>query len=368
MLISDFNNNQKQSLQVLIVDDEETQRLLMRRVIEKEGYQILEASDGLDCIRLCKHTSPNIILLDAMMPVMDGFTCCKQLKKNPKTSQIPVLMITALEDKKSVNQAFEAGANDYVTKPIHWPVLLQRVRRLILQSQLYIKLIQSQERTERLLLNILPEPIAQRLQQSEGVIADYFENVSVLFADMVGFTQLSAQISPRDLVVKLNSIFSEFDQLTEQYGLEKIKTIGDGYMVAAGLPIPRDDHADVMVKMALAMQEAMTQLMQKTGDPLSLRIGIHTGSVVAGVIGTKKFSYDLWGDTVNTASRMEQQGLANCIQITEATYQQLSSQHLFRERGFIDIKGKGQMKTYILDCQTCLKNHGYLAQTPIGSC
>jgi class 3 adenylate cyclase len=242
------------------------------------------------------------------------------------------------------------------------------VRRLIWQSQLYIQLIESQERTERLLLNILPEPIAQRLKQSEGVIADYFENVSVLFADMVGFTQLSAQVSPRELVAKLNSIFSEFDQLTEQYGLEKIKTIGDGYMVAAGLPISRDDHADVSLEMALAMQEVMTQFMQKTGNPLSLRIGIHTGSVVAGVIGTKKFSYDLWGDTVNTASRMEQQGLSNCIQITEATYQQLSQQHLFRERGMIDIKGKGQMKTYILDCQTCLNNHGNLVQTPIGSC
>ncbi|MEQ8963761.1 MAG: adenylate/guanylate cyclase domain-containing protein [Coleofasciculus sp. C2-GNP5-27] len=368
MLISDFNNNQKPSPQVLIVDDEETQRLLMRRVIEKEGYQILEASDGLDCLRTCKKTSPDIILLDAMMPVMDGFACCQQLKKNPKMGQVPVLMITALEDKKSVNQAFEAGATDYVTKPIHWPVLLQRVRRLILQSQLYIQLIQSQERTERLLLNILPEPIAQRLQQSEGVIADYFENVSVLFADMVGFTQLSAQVSPRELVVKLNAIFSQFDQLTEQYGLEKIKTIGDGYMVAAGLPIPRDDHADVSLEMALAMQESMNQLRQKTGDPLSLRIGIHTGSVVAGVIGTKKFSYDLWGDTVNTASRMEQQGVSNCIQIAEATYQQLSNPHLFRERGLIDIKGKGQMKTYILDCPTCLNNYGNPAKTKIGSC
>ncbi len=352
MINANFRSNLPTPPLILIVDDEETQQLFMRRVMEKEGYQIAEASNGQECLDVCQTNPPDIVLLDAMMPIMDGFSCCEQLKKNPETRQVPVLMITALEDKKSVNQAFAVGATDYVTKPIHWPVLIQRVRRLILQSQLYRQLIDSQEKTERLLLNILPEPIAQRLQQTEGVIADHFENVSVLFADMVGFTQLASQICPTDLIVKLNSIFSEFDQLTEQYGLEKIKTIGDGYMVASGLPIPRHDHADAVLEIALAMQQSIARLTQQTMEPLSLRIGIHTGPVVAGVIGIKKFSYDLWGDTVNTASRMEQHGLPGCIQITEATYSQLSQQHLFTERGVIDVKGKGKMKTYLLDCSS----------------
>lgn len=340
---------------VLIVDDEETQQLLMRRVMEKEGYRVMEAANGEECLELCQHHTPDIILLDAIMPVMDGFTCCQQLKALSQTKQVPVLMITALEDKQSVNKAFEVGATDYVTKPIHWAVLIQRVRRLIKESQLYRELLESQERTEKLLLNILPGSIAERLKRVEWVIADHFENVSVLFADMVGFTRMASQISPTELILKLNSIFSEFDQLTERYGLEKIKTIGDGYMVASGLPTPRKDHADAIVEMAVAMQETMNNINKNTRENLKLRIGINTGPVVAGVIGIKKFSYDLWGDTVNTASRMEKYGIPGCIQITEATYSQLSNQHLFKEREVIDIKGKGKMKTFLLNFPDCVK-------------
>ena len=357
MVNSDFKKHPQDTPLILIVDDEETQQLFMRRVMEKEGYRVMEASNGKECLEACQQNLPDIVLLDAMMPIMDGFTCCAQLKAIPETQQVPVLMITALEDKKSVNQAFEVGATDYVTKPIHWPVLLQRVRRLILQSQLYRQLLESQEKTEKLLLNILPEPIAKRLQQEEGVIADRYENVSVLFADMVGFTHVASQISPTELVIKLNSIFSQFDQLTEHYGLEKIKTVGDGYMVASGLPIKRDDHADAIVEMALAMQQTITELNRKIIQPLSLRIGIHTGPVVAGVIGIKKFSYDLWGDTVNTASRMEQYSLPGCIQVTEDTYGQLSKKYLFTERGVIDVKGKGKMKTYLLDCSESISQN-----------
>lgn len=353
MISADFRKTPQTIPQILIVDDEETQQLFTRKILEKEGYLVIEASNGQECLEILEENSPDIVLLDAMMPVMDGFTCCAQLKANPKTQQVPVLMITALDDRKSVNQAFGVGAADYVTKPIHWPVLIQRVRRLIQQSQLYRELIESQEKTQKLLLNILPESIAKRLQaESTGdlVIADHFPNVSVLFADMVGFTKLASKISPIELILKLNSIFSEFDKLTEDYGLEKIKTIGDGYMVASGLPIPRDDHADAIVQIAIAMQQAMARLNTQTPEFHSLRIGIHSGPVVAGVIGTKKFSYDLWGDTVNTASRRSQYSLPDCIQVTEDTYKQLSKKHLFAERRLIDVKGKGEMKTYLLDC------------------
>ncbi|MEZ2303868.1 MAG: adenylate/guanylate cyclase domain-containing protein [Microcoleus sp.] len=353
MISAEFRTNPQTTPQILIVDDEETQQLFTRKILQKEGYLVLEASNGVECLEICQANCPDIVLLDAMMPVMDGFTCCAQLKANPKTQKIPVLMTTALDDKESVNQAFEVGATDYVTKPIHWPVLIQRVRRLIQQSQLYRQLIESQEKTEKLLLNILPESIAQRLQAestADLVIADHFPNVSVLFADMVGFTKLAAEISPIELILKLNSIFSEFDKLTEEYGLEKIKTIGDGYMVASGLPIAREDHADAIVQIALAMQQAMARLNTETKEFHSLRIGIHSGPVVAGVIGTKKFSYDLWGDTVNTASRMEQYSFPGCIQVTEYTYKQLSKQHLFTAREIMDVKGKGKMKTYLLDC------------------
>jgi urea transport system substrate-binding protein len=201
---------------------------------------------------------------------------------------------------------------------------------------------------EELLLNILPEPIAQRLKLAESTIADSFASVTVLFADLVNFTEISAQIPPRELVVLLNRIFSEFDQLSEKHGLEKIKTIGDAYMVVGGLPKPRADHAEAIAEMALDMQQAISHFKRDNDEPFRLRIGINTGPVVAGVIGTKKFTYDLWGDTVNVASRMESQGMPGGIQVTTTTYEQLRDKYVFEQRGTTLVKGKGEMVTYWL--------------------
>lgn len=209
-------------------------------------------------------------------------------------------------------------------------------------------LLIEQERSERLLLNILPEPIARSLKQNTRTIAEQFANVTVLFADIVGFTEIAATLSPINLVELLNEIFSEFDRLTEIYNLEKIKTIGDSYMVVAGLPTPRDDHADAVAAMALDMQTAIQNFNSRNQRHFQIRIGIHSGSVVAGVIGLKKFIYDLWGDTVNTASRMESHGIAGTIQVSEDTYQLLKRAYELEPRGSIEIKGKGEMKTYFL--------------------
>jgi adenylate cyclase len=206
----------------------------------------------------------------------------------------------------------------------------------------------AQEQTEKLLINILPKPIAVRLQEKQGVIADSFGDVSVLFADLVGFTDFSSEKTPRELVELLNLIFSEFDQLTERHGLEKIKTIGDAYMVVGGLPTPRDDHDRSIAQIALDMQEAINNFNQKNQQELTLRIGINIGPVVAGVIGLTKFIYDLWGDTVNVASRMESSGIPGQIQVTEVVYQRLQGEFIFQERGSIPIKGKGEMTTYLL--------------------
>ncbi len=205
-----------------------------------------------------------------------------------------------------------------------------------------------QEQTEKLLLNILPSSIAQRLKQEQSIIADSFENVSVMFADIVGFTELSSRKSPTEIVEMLNVIFSKFDQLAEQHGLEKIKTIGDAYMVVAGLPTPRTDHAEAIAQMALDIQAEINKLSISTGESFNLRIGINSGPVVAGVIGIKKFIYDLWGDTVNIANRMESQGLAGAIQVTTTTYELLREKYEFQQRGVIPIKGKGEMTTFLL--------------------
>ncbi|MCA1994489.1 MAG: response regulator [Coleofasciculus sp. S288] len=206
-----------------------------------------------------------------------------------------------------------------------------------------------QEKSERLLLNILPQPIAERLKQGQRAIAEYFDDVTILFADIVGFTPLSTRLEPIELVNLLNQIFSEFDQLAEDYGLEKIKTIGDAYMVVGGLPMPMSNHADAIAQMALDMQQVVSRFQTDNREAFQIRIGINTGGpVVAGVIGMKKFIYDLWGDAVNVASRMESCGEAGRIQVTAATYERLQDQFEFEERGATFVKGKGEMITYWL--------------------
>ena len=212
-----------------------------------------------------------------------------------------------------------------------------------------------QEKSEWLLRNILPEAIANQLKQNQGALgehgaalAEQFNEVTILFADLVGFTPLSARLTPIELVNLLNQIFSTFDELAQQLGLEKIKTIGDAYMVAAGLPIPRADHAEAIAEMGLAMQAAIVRFQSEQGENIQIRIGINTGVVVAGVIGTKKFIYDLWGDAVNVASRMESSGEPGNIQVTTATYERLKNQYVFQKRGSIEVKGKGEMVTYWL--------------------
>ena len=203
---------------------------------------------------------------------------------------------------------------------------------------------------EKLLLNILPKTIAERLKQDSQTIADCYESAAILFADIVGFTQLSERLKATELVGLLNDIFSKFDELTDRHQLEKIKTIGDAYMVAGGLPTPREDFdpAAAIADLALDMRKSVACFRQEKNYPLDIRIGMHAGPAIAGVIGTKKFIYDIWGDSVNTASRMESHSLPDRIQTTEATYQLLKDRYLFEERGTIEIKGKGKMKTYFL--------------------
>lgn len=203
-------------------------------------------------------------------------------------------------------------------------------------------------KSERLLLNVLPEPVAARLKEDDGVIADAYTGVSVLFADIVGFTPLSERLPAADLVAVLDRVFARWDALAHALGVEKIKTIGDAYMAAAGVPVPREDHTGVIAQMALAMEAEVAAVSAETGLALQVRIGIDSGPVVAGVIGRAKFIYDLWGDTVNTASRMESHALPGTIQVTERVFDRLSDTYELRPRGPVEIKGKGQMSTYLL--------------------
>ncbi len=243
-----------------------------------------------------------------------------------------LIMVRDISDRKQAEEALRLANEE----------LEQRVEARTAELR------KEKERSEQLLLNILPAEIAERLKQADASPAEHFEEATILFADIVGFTNLAVNLEPMQLVDGLNQIFSAFDQLTEKYGLEKIKTIGDAYMVVGGLPVPREDHAFAIADMALDMQAHMQNVESILGDSLQLRIGINTGPVIAGVIGIKKFIYDLWGDAVNIASRMESQGKPGHIQVTESTYVRLRDRYVLEPRGSVPIKGRGEMTTYWL--------------------
>ena len=222
------------------------------------------------------------------------------------------------------------------------------VQRRIIREQM-AALDAERSRSETLLLNVLPRRIADRLKKAPGVvIADHFGSATVLFSDIVGFTEMSTRMTPEDLVKRLDEIFTRFDVLAEQLGLEKIKTIGDAYMVCGGVPTARSDHAEAVCEMAIRMRECIDRLAEETGGEVRVRIGVHTGPVVAGVIGKKKFIYDVWGDTVNTASRMESHGVPNAIQVSDATFELTKTLFDYERREPIAVKGKGDMQTYLL--------------------
>ena len=340
---------------VMVVDDTETNRDLLSRRLQRQGHQVVMAENGLEALELLKAQSVDLVLLDIMMPRMNGYEVLEQMKSDHSLRHLPVIMISALDDVDSIVRCIELGAEDYLFKPFNPTLLKARVNACLekkrwrdRETAFYQQLQIEQEKSERLLLNILPKPIADQLKQDSTTIADCFSEVTVLFADIVGFTTLSSQRSPIEVVTFLNQIFSEFDQLAEQFGLEKIKTIGDAYMVVGGLPLPRPDHAAAIAEMALEMQGVIARFNQENQEAIAIRIGISSGPVVAGVIGTHKFTYDLWGDTVNLASRMESQGAAGCIQVTAETFEALQENYLLEERGVIEVRGRGEMRTYWL--------------------
>ena len=241
----------------------------------------------------------------------------------------------------------DSGGRTYALLPVDVPEF-----RFINVYGTDVTAVQQRDRlareNERLLLNILPEPIADRLRHGEPLIADRFDDVTLMFADIVEFTRLSSTLSPRELVGVLNDVFTVFDSLVDRYGLEKVKTIGDAYMVVGGMPEPSDDHSARVAAMALDLAESVGRIEAAVRLGITFRIGIHCGPVVAGVIGTKKFIYDMWGDTVNMASRMESLGVPGRVQVTHAVAQRLRGSFEFEERGVIDVKGKGPTATYFL--------------------
>jgi adenylate cyclase len=317
---------------VLVVDDEEHNRTLLRDPLEARGYEVEEAENGREALQKIAGRQPDVILLDLMMPEMDGLEVCRVLRRHARTAHIPILMVTALSERGDRLLGIVAGANDFLNKPIDLQDVMLRVGNAAYAKHLYDQLLAEQEKSERLLLNILPKPIAARMKSGEINIADSHADASVLLADLVGFTSLSATIDPAQIVQLLNEVFSAFDVLAERHGVEKIKTIGGSYMAASGISTPRPDHAEAVVELAISLRTEIERFNHEYDTSLRLRTGISSGPVVAGIIGRDKFAYDIWGETVNLAFRLNFSGEAAKIQVSESTYERLKDKYQFGTR------------------------------------
>lgn len=355
MAPADSSGGESASAVVLIVEDDDIIRDLLCSLVRQMQLTPLPACNGLEALEALEFQRFDLVLLDLAMPEFDGYDVLQRIKNDLRLRRVPVIVLSGMTDVDTAIRCIEMGADDFLTKPIQTTLLKARIRTSLQHKRLYDmeadflrRLEQEQERSERLLLNVLPSSIAQRLKEGEEHIAEHFPECTVMFSDLVGFSRLANRIPPAELVQVLNTIFSAFDQLADRHGLEKIKTIGDAYMVVGGVPRPRADHAESVVEMALDMQDTMRTMHAHTGHLLQMRIGIHTGPVVAGIIGTRKFSYDLWGETVNIASRLESSGRPGAIQVSATTAGRLQQKYQFASAGAIDAKGIGLVPAYLL--------------------
>lgn len=340
---------------ILVVDDNGLNRDVIGRRLRREGHEVELAENGTVALAAIAARPFDLVLLDLMMPDITGYDVLTRLKADERTRHIPVIMMSALDAIDSVIRCVEAGALDYLPKPVDTTLLLARIaaaldtKFLRDREQLMLsELARERDRSERLLLSVLPAAVVERIKQGTSLIADLVPEATILFADIDNFTPMAGRLEPSALVQLLNTVFSAFDRLVDRFGAEKIKTIGDAYMVAVGLPEARADHAPVAARLAQAMLAELPGLSAACGEPLGIRVGLHSGPVVAGIIGERKWAYDVWGDTVNIASRMESHGVAGRIHISETTRGLLAGGFAVEPRGPMPIKGAGLMSTFFL--------------------
>jgi len=348
---------------ILVVDDSRTLRRILIRELNSLGFHnILEAADGIEAIETVKAKPVDLMLLDMEMPELDGLGVLSQIKEDDIYKTLPIIVISGADQFEKTIKCIEIGAEDYLPKPFD-PILLRarifsslEKKRLRDLDKKHLEMLNQEKelleveqlKTEKLMLNILPRPIADRLKRGEKNISGSYPDVTILFSDLVGFTKMSSQTSATDLVKLLNDLFTRFDKRADSLGVEKIKTIGDAYMAVAGLPIPRPDHAQLCAELALGMFEDLKAFNQENGKELDMRIGLNSGPVVAGVIGYTKFSYDLWGNTVNTASRMESTSRPGRVQVSPATYEAIKGDFVLEDGGLMECKGLGEILTHLL--------------------
>jgi adenylate cyclase len=341
---------------ILLVDDNDAIRDLTRERLEHEGHSVAVMSDGRAAIHRAEAGEFDLILVDLIMPGMNGFEFLVELKSRDATRGIPVIMVSSLSDLGCTAGCIEAGAEDFLLKPVSRIILQARTAAAIEKSRLrkserdiVASINEDKEKSQKLLRNMLPEFVVRRLNGGEHPVAERIQDATVLFSDIVGFTSLSKTLEPKTLVALLNAFVTAVDRRARELGVEKIKTIGDAYMAVAGLAAYREDHAATAARLAFSMREIISDVAKTFQQKLQIRIGLHTGSVMAGVIGTEKYAYDVWGDTVNMAHRMESHGIADAIHLSHACRQQLPSTFIVETRTPpILVDDKWEMLTYLL--------------------
>ena len=342
--------------QVLVVDDTPDNRELLSRRITKEGHAVTLAENGREAMEKLRAGHYDLVMLDIMMPEMSGFEVLERVKADESLRHIPVVVISALSDVESIVRCVQLGAEDYLFKPFNAVLLKARVAASLekkrlrdRERQVLAALRVEKERTEGLLHSIFPRPVVARLKSAGSArIADSIPEATVLWADIANFRELSAGKGPTEVVGLLNVVFTAFEKLAERHGVEKIKTIGDAFIAAGGVPDPRPDHAEAVADLALAMQQEVVRLNTGLRDHFSLKVGMDSGPVVAGIIGTTKLAYDVWGPAVDTAAYMEAYGLAGGIQVTGNVYRRLKDKYMFESRGAFYVHGEGEVETYLL--------------------
>src|SRR5918993_2974833 len=337
-------------VRILVVDDNEDNRYTLTRRLQREGWSDLATADnGRDALDKIAQERFDLVLLDIMMPEINGYEVLKRLKTDPATRDIPVLMISALSEFESVVRCIELGADDYLPKPFNPALLRARVRACLEKKRLhdqelsYLTEIDHQRRrAEALLHAILPSQAVDELEQSQTVTPRRHEDVVVFFADIVGFTGYCDLLSPEEIVANLHVYASTFEDIASQHGLEKIKTVGDGFLATAGLLLPNPDPVMASVKCAMSTIASARDLPL----PWDVRVGIHVGPVVAGVVGRQKFSFDIWGDTVNVAARLAGYGTSSGINISAEAWKQVGGRIRTIPLGPIHIRGKGDLEVH----------------------
>lgn len=326
---------------VLVVDDA-TENIDVIVGLLKDQYRVKVAVNGTKALEIVEKNHPDIILLDIMMPEMDGYEVINKLKNNPDTRDIPVIFLTGKTETSDETKGFELGAVDYIAKPFNPSVVKARVST-------HLGLEKQRRKIEQLLSNILPKKVISDLKVAGASKPELFHNVTVMFSDFVRFTDLSTNISPERLISELSEMFTAFDDIITNNHGERIKTIGDAYVAVCGMPYEDQNHARNIVQSAIEMIDYLNKRNKTSALQWQCRIGIHSGPVVGGIVGIKKYLYDIFGDTVNTASRVETSSETMRITVSQSTYDWVANDFNFTSRGLIELKGKGELDLYFVD-------------------